>query len=253
MLEETNKANTYQQVAPDTMIAVPPCIERNGYQTPTSARLGGFAGTMLLGALALAAYLVTWTQIEAAARPSAPLVVNLLPPASPPAPRKQVEVKPKAAPPKELTPPAPKTSPTPTMITHSSPPTTPPASAVPAPLPAQQAVVQASPRPDPAPPAPQPANNAPDSWEGRVLARIAKYRRYPASARSTHEQGVAFIHFRMDRSGHVLSASLARSSGFADLDQAALDTLRRADPLPPIPADRPDQLELSVPIEFYIR
>jgi len=86
-----------------------------------------------------------------------------------------------------------------------------------------------------------------------MLARIAKYRLYPGSARSTRALGVACIHFRMDRAGHVLSATLARSSGYADLDRAALDTLRRADPLPPIPADRPDELELSVPVEFYFR
>ncbi|WP_371432106.1 energy transducer TonB [Novosphingobium sp.] len=40
-----------------------------------------------------------------------------------------------------------------------------------------------------------------------------------------------------------------RSSGFPDLDKAALETLRRADPLPKIPADRPDEIELAVPVE----
>lgn len=254
MLETVTAApDTPRPAAGDLPGALASGMERHGYQPPASARLGGFAGTTVIALLALAASLVTWTQIEPAARPSAPLVVDLLPPASPPALRKQAEAKPKAEPRKEATPTLPKILPMPTVVAHMTAPTPPPAATLPASQPVQQPAAQAAPKTDPAPPAPQPANNAPDSWEGRVLARIAKYRRYPASARNAHEQGVAFIHFRMNRAGHVLTVTLARSSGYPDLDQAALDTLRRADPLPPIPADRSDELELSVPVEFYIR
>jgi protein TonB len=64
---------------------------------------------------------------------------------------------------------------------------------------------------------------------------------------------MAFIRFRIDRAGYILSSSLAKSSDFPMLDQAALDTLRRADPLPAIPLGRPDEIELSVPVEFYLR
>lgn len=55
-----------------------------------------------------------------------------------------------------------------------------------------------------------------------------------------------------DRPGRVLWSRVERSSGCGELDRAALDTLRRAAPLPAIPADRPDQVELVVPVEFYI-
>ena len=34
--------------------------------------------------------------------------------------------------------------------------------------------------------------------------------------------------------------------------QAALDTLRRADPLPKIPPERTDEIELVVPVEFLL-
>lgn len=84
-----------------------------------------------------------------------------------------------------------------------------------------------------------------------MLARLEKVRRYPGAARRARQQGIAYIRFRIDRDGHVLS-SLVRSSGFPALDQAALGTLRRADPLPKIPEDRPDEIELTVPVEFYI-
>jgi TonB family protein len=65
-------------------------------------------------------------------------------------------------------------------------------------------------------------------------------------------QGVATIRFRLDRQGHVLSSSIARSSGSKILDAEALATLARAEPLPAIPADRPDQIELLVPVEFFL-
>jgi protein TonB len=56
----------------------------------------------------------------------------------------------------------------------------------------------------------------------------------------------------MNRAGMVLSSAIVKKSGSFDLDQAALDTLRRAQPLPAIPADRPDIAELTIPVEFYL-
>lgn len=104
----------------------------------------------------------------------------------------------------------------------------------------------------PAPPAPRLASNARDSWQGRLLAHLEKHRRYPANARSGRIQGTAYVAFRMNRSGAVISASIQRSSGSSILDQAALATVRRAQPLPAIPADMPDEVDLAVPVEFYL-
>lgn len=97
------------------------------------------------------------------------------------------------------------------------------------------------------------AGEGQDSWEGRVLARLERFKRFPAAARSRREQGVATIRFRLDRQGHILSSSIARSSGSRILDAEALATLTRAAPLPAIPAGRPDQIEILVPIEFFMR
>lgn len=60
------------------------------------------------------------------------------------------------------------------------------------------------------------------------------------------------MRFKMDRTGSVLFAAVTRRSGFTALDQSALDTLYRAQPLPRIPADRPDVIELTMPVEFYL-
>ncbi|WP_239509389.1 energy transducer TonB family protein [Stenotrophomonas maltophilia] len=51
----------------------------------------------------------------------------------------------------------------------------------------------------------------------------------------------------------MLEVALIRSSGIPELDRAALATIRRAQPLPAIPDDRPDPLDLSVPVEFFLR
>jgi protein TonB len=73
-------------------------------------------------------------------------------------------------------------------------------------------------------------------------------------AMARHEQGVPYIRFVMDRQGKVLSVSLERSSGMADLDREAMSLPKRAQPLPKPPEDRPGEtFELVVPVEFFLR
>src|SRR5690606_13278977 len=69
-------------------------------------------------------------------------------------------------------------------------------------------------------------------WETRVLARLEEFRRYPSRARAARQQGTVFVRFALNRAGQVLSAEIARSSGFYPLDQAALATLRPVGRLP---------------------
>ena len=185
------------------------------------------------------------------APPPEPLTVTLLLLARPPAETDKKEQKPKTVP----TPTSPAlTSPierpiVPNMIgpTDAAPDETPPAPPAP-PAP------QAGPAPaTSAAPASDAPGNAQDNWEGRVLARLERSKRFPAAARSRREQGVVTIRFRLDRHGHVLSSSIARSSGSRILDAEALATLERAEPLPPIPPGRPDEIEILVPIEFFMR
>lgn len=102
----------------------------------------------------------------------------------------------------------------------------------------------------PAPPANKPAS-AP-SWEGQLLAHLEQHKRYPRDARSRRLEGVVLVRFAMNRQGRVLSAVVEQSSDHAVLDRAALDLLRRAQPLPPPPAQvAGDPLTLTVPVEFF--
>ncbi|HKS89786.1 MAG TPA: energy transducer TonB, partial [Stellaceae bacterium] len=76
--------------------------------------------------------------------------------------------------------------------------------------------------------------------------------RYPESARARGEQGEAVLRFRVDRAGRVLSFSLARSTGYPDLD-AAVEAMLRGAVLPPFPSDMAAaEVEVSVPVRFSL-
>jgi periplasmic protein TonB len=101
-------------------------------------------------------------------------------------------------------------------------------------------------------PASQPSHD-PITWQGALLARLERFKRYPAEAQADHQEGTAMLHFVMDRRGHVLSASLTHGAGYERLDRETLELIRRAEPLPAPPDTIPgEHLSLTVPIEFYL-
>ncbi len=105
----------------------------------------------------------------------------------------------------------------------------------------------------PLPPAPAPSTASP-TWQGLVLGQLNRFKRYPGAAQLRRQQGAPYVRFVMDREGKVLSSHLERSSGFAALDQEAVNLPRRAQPLPKPPVEVPGEtLELVVPVEFFIQ
>lgn len=113
---------------------------------------------------------------------------------------------------------------------------------------------QAAAPPSPSlPPAPQLAGASDPNWEGQVLARLEQFRRYPRPARVRRQQGVVYVRALLDRQGRVLSAQVQRGSGHPVLDQEALETFQRAQPLPAPPKTLPEPVELVVPVEFFLR
>ena len=113
----------------------------------------------------------------------------------------------------------------------------------------------AAPTPAPAPALPTAApSSAVPGWRSELAGRLQRAKRYPDAARARDEQGAAAVRFTIDRSGHVLSVGLVRSSGSAALDEEAVALVRRAEPLPPMPADMPgDTITLTVPVSFSLR
>lgn len=103
------------------------------------------------------------------------------------------------------------------------------------------------------PPSRRDASESPASWQGAVLARLERVKRYPAEAQSDRQEGTALLRFSMDRNGHVLSAGLVRKTGYTLLDEETLALVRRAEPLPAPPDTiRGTILTLTVPIEFFM-
>lgn len=89
---------------------------------------------------------------------------------------------------------------------------------------------------------------SPARWQSRVNAHLNRFKRYPAGEKDT---GAAAVRFSIDASGRVLGASLARSSGNAALDKAAVEMVRRASPVPaPPPAIAKARMSLTVPVRF---
>ena len=67
-----------------------------------------------------------------------------------------------------------------------------------------------------------------------VRRRIEAAKRYPDEARRDGIQGTVTVRFRLRVDGQVEAAEVARSSGSRMLDDASLDTIRRAAPFPPL-------------------
>lgn len=106
-------------------------------------------------------------------------------------------------------------------------------------------------------PAPGAVTRNPDAlptWRSQLMARLERYKRYPAEAQSRGERGEALLAFAIDRSGAAHNARIARSSGSAALDRETLDLIARAQPLPPPPPEVPGaQISVTVPIRYNFR
>ncbi|SHF02437.1 energy transducer TonB family protein [Devosia limi] len=86
-------------------------------------------------------------------------------------------------------------------------------------------------------------------YPGQVQNKLRRALRYPRAARG--DSGEAHVYFVVDSGGQVLNLRVARSSGNPIIDQAALDTVRKAAPFPPIPnnAGR-TSWDFTIPLAF---
>jgi protein TonB len=92
------------------------------------------------------------------------------------------------------------------------------------------------------------------SYRQRLAAHLQRYKQYPSSARSAHEEGTAMVTFTVTRSGSVTGVRLSRSSGHPSLDREAMDAIRRAQPLPSFPPEMTQSaMTFPVPFSFHLR
>ncbi|MBK5968097.1 MULTISPECIES: energy transducer TonB [Thiorhodovibrio] len=92
------------------------------------------------------------------------------------------------------------------------------------------------------------------AYYGRLARALQKHKRYPEQARRLRQEGRVKVRFTIDRGGRVISQQIVVSSGHALLDREVEAMLRRASPLPAIPASlSKSRLTLTLPIVFNLR
>lgn len=80
---------------------------------------------------------------------------------------------------------------------------------------------------------------------------IGRYQRFPEEARRSRRTGVVAISFVILADGRLQQLAIAQSSGFSDLDRAALEALSRLGRFKPIPPEiGRGQWAIRVPIRF---
>lgn len=62
--------------------------------------------------------------------------------------------------------------------------------------------------------------------------RVSELKRYPASARLNGWEGRVVVQAVIQMDGHLTNVSVLQSSGYEVLDEAAMDAIRLACPLP---------------------
>jgi protein TonB len=88
------------------------------------------------------------------------------------------------------------------------------------------------------------------AYRREVMARLEARRRPMREDAAGDGLRAGTVAFRIDRGGQLLEASVTQSTGRAALDRAALSIVRRAAPFPAIPDALPDELAITLPVEF---
>ena len=107
--------------------------------------------------------------------------------------------------------------------------------------------------------APRPGDDAPDlgslaQFRLALIGTAKRYRLYPESAVERGWHGRVTVRLAFDAEGAVAAALVRRSSGHATLDEQALDMLRKAAALTPVPpALRSREFAVEVPVVFELR
>ncbi len=90
------------------------------------------------------------------------------------------------------------------------------------------------------------------SWFAELSAHFEKHKRNPPLEKFKNAKVVVSVTF--DRLGHVVSSSIAESSGDPAYDEAALAMLRRSDPVPqPPPLIADEGLTYTLPVVFRVK
>jgi periplasmic protein TonB len=90
------------------------------------------------------------------------------------------------------------------------------------------------------------------SYLGHARMRIEKAKRYPREARRRGWEGKVVLSFQINLKGEVAQIRLVQSSGYQELDEEGIATLRRASPFSPPPWAEEEKLEVQIPLVFRL-
>jgi protein TonB len=91
---------------------------------------------------------------------------------------------------------------------------------------------------------------AASEYRGKLYAHLERKKINPRS----REAGTVIVRFTVDAAGQVVSREVATSSGSKTLDEAAVASIDKAAPFPPMPGDIASApMVVSVPFKFSVR
>lgn len=86
------------------------------------------------------------------------------------------------------------------------------------------------------------------TWQKELSAHLDRHKKYPDARLQSAAVIVGLV---LDRTGHVVSTSVVKSSGDKAFDDAAIAMLMRSDPVPaPPPLIADDGLSFTLPVNF---
>ncbi|WP_228026816.1 energy transducer TonB [Campylobacter californiensis] len=93
------------------------------------------------------------------------------------------------------------------------------------------------------------SNSAGSEEFKKIVDAIVKNQRYPKNAKKMRQQGVAEVKFLIRKNGSVDEIKIAKSSGYASLDEGAINNVKRASKdFPMLGAD----YYINIPISFRL-
>ena len=87
----------------------------------------------------------------------------------------------------------------------------------------------------------------------KIWQKVAKAKYYPRIARARGFEGAPIVSFTLDKDGSLTSIKLIKNSKYEILNNAALETIRRATPYPPIPKPLGKfSISFNLPISYML-
>jgi protein TonB len=92
------------------------------------------------------------------------------------------------------------------------------------------------------------------AWMHALELALQQHKQYPEAARSERAEGSVTLRLTLGSNGDVLDVTVLASSGFDQLDKAALDLVAAAGPFPAPPAlSANGQLKIRIPVDYSLK